>query len=59
MTDWEARRLFFCNSPKAPRYIEVKGHRLWWTGIGLVDQGQAQGDEVLILDEEEKGGPKS
>lgn len=50
MTDAEARRLFFCNSKKAPQYIEVRGHRLWWTGIGLVDLGKAKGDEVLIVD---------
>lgn len=50
MTDSEARRLFICNSMKAPTYIEVQGRRFWWTGIGLVDLGPAKGDEVLIVD---------
>jgi len=48
MTFDEYRRLCICNSNKVPQHVEIGGQRKWWTGIGVVDLGPAEGNEVLI-----------
>jgi len=38
---------------KLPWPAEAKGHRLNWVGIGIVNEGPAQGDETMkIIDTE-------
>lgn len=54
----ELRRLEFCNSKRLPLFIEINGSRLLWVGIGWVNEGKAQGDEVLII-EKPAGGAKA
>lgn len=36
------------NSPLVPKFIEHHGKRMEWTGIGWIDLGEPEGDEVLI-----------
>jgi hypothetical protein len=52
ITRVELSRLSFCNSSKIPSYVNLDGRRKWWAGIGWVDCGPAQGDEVCVVDEE-------
>jgi hypothetical protein len=42
--------LAFCNSKRLPCVIEMDGSRLQWVGIGWVNEGEPQGDEVLVID---------
>ena len=42
-------RLAFCNSDKLPQVINDDGHRKQWVGIGWVDEGALQGDEVKVV----------
>lgn len=47
MSFHELQRLCMCNSAKVP-VVEIGGLRRRWVGIGLVEEGPAQGNEVLI-----------
>jgi hypothetical protein len=37
------------NSPELPHLIEDNGRRKRWVGIGWVDEGPADGTEVLVV----------
>lgn len=52
------KRLEFCNSRRIPDAVEVGGRRMNWVGIGGVDEGPASGNEVRVVDDEEKPGAK-
>lgn len=43
----EFQRLCVVNSSKVP-VVEIGGRRRRWVGIGLVDEGPAEGNEVVI-----------
>ena len=43
-------RLAFCNSDNLPSPVEWNGNRMEWVGIGWVNEGEAEGDEVLVID---------
>lgn len=47
MTFHELQRLCMCNSSKVP-VVEIGGLRRKWVGIGLIEDGPAEGNEVLI-----------
>lgn len=46
----ELERLSFVNSSKLPSLIEIHDKRMRWVGIGWVDEGEPQGNEVLVID---------
>ena len=48
----ELKRLSFCNSTKLPSPVEINGSRMQWFGIGWVNEGDARGDEVLVVDQD-------
>lgn len=50
ITHAELSRLAVCDSPDLPQYINLYGRRKWWAGIGWVDNGDARGDEVEVVD---------
>jgi hypothetical protein len=47
----ELRRLSVCNSDKIPEYVDMGGKRHHWVGIGWVDHGPAQGNEVIVTED--------
>jgi len=53
MTESEYKRLLVCNSRRAPQYAQFRGKRLWWTGIGIVVEGKAKGNEVMIVEDKD------
>jgi hypothetical protein len=50
----ELKRLSFCNSKKLPQVVNIEGHRMRWVGIGWVDEGELEGDEVEVVDDQPK-----
>ena len=46
-------RLAFCNSKDLPSVVEMDGHRFQWVGIGWVNEGEPQGNEVLVVSKSE------
>ena len=46
----ELRRLCIVNSDKIPSTVNIGGRKQRWVGIGLVDEGEADGTEVEIID---------
>ncbi len=48
----ELTRLCVVNSDKIPKRVEINGRRMHWVGIGMVDEGPAEGNEVVIIDDE-------
>ena len=44
------QRLSFCNSKKMPLTVNLNGRRKHWVGIGWVDEGEATGREVKVID---------
>ncbi len=48
------KRLVLRNSHKLPRLINIYGRRNRWVGIGWVDEGEARGDEVVIIEDNMK-----
>ena len=46
----ELERLSFCNSKKLPQVVAALGRKMEWVGIGWIDTGEADGTEVLVLD---------
>lgn len=53
---WEIKRsdlpLFPDRTDELPNPAEVDGRRKMWVGIGWVDEGEAQGDEPLVITED-------
>lgn len=47
MTFEKFKRLCIVNSPKVP-LAEIGGTRRRWVGFGLVEEGPAEGNEVVI-----------
>lgn len=47
-------RLSIINSKHMPTVINDRGIRKQWVGIGWVDEGELDGDEVLVYDEDAK-----
>lgn len=47
----DLQRLSFCNSEILARAVEIRGERHQWVGIGFVNEGELQGDEILIVEE--------
>jgi hypothetical protein len=46
----ELARLAALNSRDLPHLIDDGGRRKRWVGIGWVDEGSADGTEVLVID---------
>lgn len=47
------RRLSFCNSKDLPHAVNLNGERHTWVGIGWLNEGELEGDEVLVVNDEE------
>lgn len=45
----ELKRLSIVNRPPSP--VDALGHRMTWVGFTWVDEGEAHGDEVLVVDD--------
>lgn len=43
-------RLAFCNSARLPQTVDLEGRRMHWVGIGWIDEGPADGTEVLVVE---------
>lgn len=54
ITASELQRLSFCNSPRLPRFVNVKGTRYEWVGIGWVPVGKARASDVRVVYEDEE-----
>ena len=51
MTFSDFQRLSFANSPKLPEYVNIKGKRKHWVGIGWVDCVEPPtSDDTVIVD---------
>ena len=48
ITQSELARRAFCNSKDLPQVINNGGTRFEWVGIGWIEAGPAQGDEVVV-----------
>jgi hypothetical protein len=46
----DLRRLSFANSRDLPPVVNINGKRHRWVGIGWVDEGNLEGDEVEVID---------
>lgn len=47
------RRYFTHEIDKEDRRFEMNGRRTCWVGFSFADEGEAQGDEILVLDDED------
>jgi len=48
----ELKRLSVCNSDDLPDPVEMGGQRRTWVGIGWVNEGDADGSEVLVTEDD-------
>ena len=46
----ELKRGSFTNSLPGDRCFSVNGQRKRWVGIGFIDEGDLEGDEILVID---------
>ncbi len=44
------RHLCTVNSRRIPKRLEIDGDRYCWVGIGLVNEGKADGTETLVVE---------
>lgn len=42
-------RYSFCNSKRLPQYVNDRGRRLHWVGIGWCDEGPAKPSDVVVV----------
>jgi hypothetical protein len=49
----EYQRLCACNSDKVPDYVEMQGKRYHWVGIGVVESGDPEPDDPVVVDDKD------
>lgn len=47
----DLQTLSVVNSPKLPKAVDVAGVRKEWVGIGWVEVGKPEGDEVIVVED--------